>query len=376
MRSYIYTTLCICSFLITNNCFSQDTTTSIQTKYYNSFSVLFDQDVLGEFLGLNEDRNYTQGLGIDFTSFYLRNFFDKKFRLKDPSDNVLNFPTKVTVQIAGFTPDELRDSLPIKGDRPYSSVIFLSLKDYRVDQEKFKARFWTFYIGALGLPGIAKNGQTAIHKINNQNNTVPPYNPAGWHNQISEGGEPTVMVSYGVKRLLTKNSIKEEANIGEERHERGLRHQVVSNWQMDIGYLTQFNYGFDFRLGSINLKKWHEDSQWSLSGTESLIKNQNNKKKYYSQIKNKKELYFFIGMRAGLMLYNASLHGQFKDTNYRLPYEDTGFFTNTGRIGVTFNCSCFGLTIYGAYKNSEIMTSYARIHTWGGFAINYRFIRA
>lgn len=375
MRPYIYTTLFFCSYLITNSCLSQDTT--IQTKYYNSVGILFDQDVLGEFIGLNEDRNYTQGLGIEFTSLKLRKLFDKKFRLKDSSDNVLNFPTKVTLQIAGFTPDNLRDSLPIIGDRPYSSVIFLSFKDFRVDQEKFRARFWTFYVGVLGVPNVAKNAQTCIHKKNNQNNTVPPYNPAGWHNQISEGGEPTAMVSYGVKRLLTTHSIKEEANRGEERHERGLRNQVVSNWQLDIGYLTQFNYGFDFRFGSINLKKWHEDSQWSLNGTAQFTDTKEDKrKKYYSQTEKNKELYFFAGMRAGLMVYNASLHGQFRDTNYRLPYEDTGFFTNTGRIGVAFNCTHFGLSIYSAYKSSEIMTSYARIHTWGGFALNFRCIRA
>jgi hypothetical protein len=373
MKSFIYNTLIICSCLTTNYCLSQESsTTTEEPVYYNNFSLLFDQDFLGDFLGLNDDRNYTQGLGFDFTCNKLRKLFDKKFRLKYPSDNVLNFPTKVTFQFAGFTPNELRDSLPIIGDRPYSSVVFLSLKDYRVDQEKFKARFWVFYIGVLGIPGVAECLQTSIHKLNNKNNTVSPYNPEGWHNQISQGGEPTAMVSYGEKRLLTRHTIEEEANNGEEKYFRGCRQQVVSNFQVDLGYITQFNYGIDFRFGSINLKKWHEDAQWSLSGTQNIVQ-PTNKKNYYSQIKNNKELYFFAGMRAGLMIYNASLHGQFKQTNYRLPYEDTGFFTNTGRIGIAYNCSCFGFTIYGAYKSSELMTSYSRIHTWGGFTVNFKW---
>ncbi len=150
---------------------------------------------------------------------------------------------------------------------------------------------------------------------------------------------------------------------------------MVSLWQLDLGYTTQFNYGFDFRFGSINLKKWHEDAQWSLSGTDQFLDGRENKDKYYSHNENNKELFFFAGMRAGLMVYNASLHGQFRNTNYRLPYEDTGFFTNTGRVGLTYNCTNLGLSIYAAYKSSEILTSYARIHTWGGIALTLRCAR-
>lgn len=342
-------------------------------NYKKSAGIIFDQDVLGEFIGLNEDRNYTQGLSIYFTNKSLSKLFDKKFRLKDPSQYVLNFPVTVQLQLAGFTPDDLTKVEPIVGERPYSSVLFLSFKDARVDQARYRARFWSFYFGVLGIPEVAKNGQTWIHERKNKNNTIPPYNPAGWHNQISNGGEPTLMVSYGVKRLITKGSIQNEIARGSESKQRKItNYQLTKDWQVDLGYVTQGTYGFDFRIGSINLKKWHQGAQWS-SGPipEKLIDNP--KFNYFNNISNNFEAFIFVGMRAGLMVYNASLHGQFRHSNYRLYYWDTGFFTNTGRIGFTVNTNKFGLTIYGAFKNAELMTQYARIHTWGGFNLNINF---
>lgn len=344
-----------------------------QASNNHRFGVLVDQDVFLNYVGLNEDRNYTQGLGVYFTCKKLRNIFDKKFRLRYPSNNVTNFPTIVTLQLSGFTPDNLRDSMVIKGDRPYSSVIFLSFKDSRLDNEKFRLRNWTFYFGALGIPNTAKNVQSFIHSRTNQNNTIPPYLPAGWHNQISQGGEPTFMVSYEVKHLISKRGILQEFRRGKESKSRDLRTQLSGGYKLDFGYLTQFQFGLDYRIGIINLKRWHSTAQWHLETTSTKKKSLEVENNYFKTIEDPFELYFFAGIKAGVMVYNASLHGQFRYSPYRLPYGDTGFFRNTGRVGITLNTKCFGLSVYYAYKNSEIMTEYARIHSWGGVTANWNW---
>ncbi|MGV6861558.1 MAG: lipid A-modifier LpxR family protein [Putridiphycobacter sp.] len=360
--------------IFSSTSFSQ---TDPQASDKNSVGLLFDQDVLVGPLGLNEDRNYTQGLGVYFSCKKLRNVFDKYFRLRYPSNNVTNFPTIVTLQLGGFTPDDLRDSLIIQGDRPYSSVIFLSFKDSRLDNEKFRLRNWTFYLGALGVPNVAKNGQSFIHSQFNQNNTKPPYLPEGWHNQISQGGEPTLMVSYEVKHLFSKRDILQEFYRGKESDKKGIRSQLSGGYQFDLGYLTQFQFGLDYRIGIINLKRWHSSSQWYLESTSTKKKTVENSNElennYFKTIEKPFEFYFFAGIKSGLMVYNASLHGQFRQSAYRLPYWDTGFFRNTGRVGLTLNTKCMGLSVYYAFKNSEITTEYARVHSWGGITLNWNW---
>ena len=341
-------------------------------KGLNGISLIFEQDVLLEFTGLNSDRNYTQGLGIMASSGNLRKRLDKTFHLRNHPTYSYQLPAKIGIQIAGFTPDELRDSLPIIGDRPYSSVIFLSLHDSRVDQENFRMRSWSFYIGALGIPDVAKNAQTAIHKGQNNNNTQPPYNPMGWHNQISHGGEPTAMVVYQTKQLINTKPIAIESASNTTPNAKKIRHQLVSSMTINGGYITQFTYGLDYRFGRINLRNWYQDSQWAMDPVAVAVAQvDDNKVNYFKNRYSGFELFGFVGIKSGLMLYNASLHGQFKNSAYRLPYEDTGFFTNVGRAGITGNFKHIGVSVYGAWKSSEIMTPFARIHSWGGISLNF-----
>lgn len=356
-------------------CLGQTMLISQENKKYYNVGIYFDQDVLAEFIDLNEDRNYTQGLGVSWNAYCFQNMFNKFLKLKNPSKHITQLPI-MTFQFGGFTPDELRDSLPIIGDRPYSTIAMLTLKDFRVDLAKYRARYWTASVGVLGIPNVAEFLQTSIHKVKNKNNTIPPYNPAGWQNQISHGGEPTLMMSYGIKKLLSTHAIEKEINRGKEKQERGLfRSQLVSAWQMDLGYLTQIQGGFDFRIGSINLKKWHSGSQWQLNSTAAKKEDQreNLKSAYFSGIKNNKEFYLFAGFRAGATLYNGSLHGQFKMTKYRLNYRETGFFNATGRVGIGTSLDCLSLTIFGALKTPEFWNSYSRVHYWGGINLACSF---
>lgn len=339
-------------------------------KIINGVSLVLEQDVLIGFTGLNSDRNYTQGFGISLTSSRLSTHLDSLFYLRRKPKYYYNLPTKIAIQLAGFTPDELRDSLPIIGDRPYSTVIFLSLQDFRVDQENYRSRSWSFYGGLLGLPNAAKNIQTAIHKPMNDNNTKPPYNPEGWHNQISNGGEPTALISYSIKWLINSASLEQEAIQNNSSRNHGFRSQLTHSINLDLLYITQFTYGLDYRFGKINLRNWYQNVGWEMDpigviGTDI----DTNKLNYFYQEHPELELYGFVGIKSGLMLYNASLHGQFNSTEYRLPYKDTGFFTNTGRVGVAVDWKKLGISIYLAWKSSEIMTKYARIHSWGGFTI-------
>lgn len=363
----------------------------------NGAGFVFEQDVMLEAFGLgnlNSDRNYTQGLGIFLTSSRLTNRLDRFLGLRardhytDTLDTayipryIYRLPAAISpISLAGFTPDELRDSLPIIGDRPYSSVAMLSVQDVRVDQENYRSRSWKVSIGVLGVPNVAKNAQTWIHVQSNENNTKRPYNPMGWHNQISHGGEPTAMVSYSTKRLMNKQPLEREARTGSVAKAGGVRGQLVQTLNVDIGYLTQASYGIEARGGKIDLRTWYRAQAWKISSiaqTSRPLKDErdsiiNANKVDYFLSEPIFEAYLFAGMRSGIMVYNGSLHGQFRNTAYRLPYWDTGFFTNVGRLGFTLAGRHVSLTVYGAWKSSEIMTSYARIHSWGGGNLSFNW---
>lgn len=358
-------------------------------KLINGAGLVFEQDVALEVIGLahlNSDRNYTQGLDLYITSGKLSMLLDSALALHprsfDPANPekkrvphyVYRLPARISLfNIAGFTPDDLRDSLPIIGDRPYSTVGMWSVQDTRVDQESYRSRTWRFSVGVLGVPNAARVAQTWIHEQTNENDTKPPWNPKGWHNQISHGGEPTAMVNYSVKRLLTTKALEREANTDALLNAWKWRGQVTHSMHLDAGYLCQASYGIDFRLGKLDLRNWYGDQAWTMNAIAMVAgdeKPDENKQKYFWR-QPQFEAYLFGGLRSGLMVYNASLHGQFRNTAYRLHYWDTGFFTNVGRLGLTVGGKNVNLTIYGAWKSSEVMTQYARIHSWGGGHLSF-----
>ena len=93
------------------------------------------------------------------------------------------------------------------GQRPYASVVFAGTTRNFVDQRKGTAITTQFDVGMLGLYA-ARESQAFIHRIYKQAKHVPdssrPYDPKGWHNQISDGGEPTFLYVVAYKKLLTK----------------------------------------------------------------------------------------------------------------------------------------------------------------------------
>jgi len=145
-------------------------------------------------------------------------------------------------------------------------------------RKKNRAYISTLSIGILGL-GLAESVQRGLHSLTSS--TVP----SGWDNQVSAGGEPTAMLSYGVQNKLyaSKNQ------------------QLKFEYEANLGYITDVNAGFSWRWGRIH-SPW-----WAFNPYQS---------KYMQQsmpiffVKN--EFYLWAGSRLNLRIYNALLQGQFR----------------------------------------------------------------
>ncbi|WP_082894126.1 lipid A-modifier LpxR family protein [Balneola sp. EhC07] len=353
-----------------------------QYRLLSDWSFTMDNDTFTHFIGLgflNEDRNYTQGGEIALNSPRLgcsiRNLIERwNWHTKIHNHrSSLSFqePTKIFLRYSAFTPDDLRKMNPVIGDRPYSSVVWLGLNFNWLDQKLYTKQSWEFNIGAIGIPKIAESIQTAIHKPQNEHNTKPPYNPEGWDNQISHGGELTVLLSYSRKKLITKNAIETEA-LNNDLNKGKFKSQLVRTIHLDVGHILQGGFGLEFRLGKLDLRNWHFNPSRNTDAITVAPGSFGKKIKYFNR-KRIREIYFYGDLRASVLLYNGSLHGQFRSSNYTLPWRETGFVYGSSRIGFMLKGKDFLFSPYVAMKSPEFWNKNSRVHTWAGFTINRTF---
>ncbi|HET6243882.1 MAG: DUF2219 family protein [Bacteroidetes bacterium] len=162
--------------------FSQEVPKEKKSHLIQGFRLDFEQDFLLEYMGfpiLNSDRNYTQGAGVTLflkPSQKITNCLFSNF-----SQNGSNFfyPAEFSLQLGAFTPNELRDPKPIIGDRPYSTLVMLGIKNSLMIEAEKKLVQKGLYLGILGIDGPARDLQTKIHKGMNEFNTKSPFNPMG-----------------------------------------------------------------------------------------------------------------------------------------------------------------------------------------------------
>lgn len=307
----------------------------------SGFSFAIDEDFFVKPLGLNKDRNYT--LGFHFSNFNSKwnSIFSKTLKIPKAENNLL--PSEFSLDVVAFTPNIISKEEIQYNDRPYSNVLFLSLKRHGLNKENTEYYSKTLYVGLLGS-GIANYFQTAIHRA------MGSVEPEGWHNQISDGGEPTILYTRKRMNLLPFNT---------------RLFQMYHGYTYNLFYITGITYNLGFRFGCFNKESWSDDMS-NFVGSASTKKNRVTLKK------RKKEVYLYANLNTNLNIYNASLHGQFRETNYRLPYSKTGFLTIDTSLGLAFSLGKAILSVYHKLRSPEIWdVNYKYWHNWGGISLVY-----
>ena len=315
----------------------------------------------------DEDRNYTGGFGFQFSGSFVRNTgLDKPLR---GLDRLTRFsrrhdetPRSHTLLVFGtaFTPDDLNTAAPVRDDRPYASLLGVSVRRLSFNEQSEAAWSSELAIAALGLP-VARNLQTWVHRrLRANSGREAPYDPLGWHNQISDGGEPTALYRVGYERLL----IGDPSGPGNRKHV-----QLTGGLGASAGYFTNVNAVVNARLGWFTSDFWEFTPSAMNVGAEAAPADAFDA----AAVRPRRpwELFVFAGARPRLHLYNALLQGQFRDSAHTVDIKrgtvewDLGAAVYIPRIHLQVVWNML------AGRTPEFEGGTPRTHTWGALIATY-----
>lgn len=340
-----------------------------KTKRQAGIFVLTDQDVFQK--AYNEDRNYTMGILIGvYGPFTDKNYLLFPF-LRKKIDGLLGFDSvhrkndaleryALSLFGSGFTPLDIANPLPVRDDRPYASL--LAIASSHTSAKLSGRRPWSLTtelsIGVLGL-NIAKNAQSHIHE-NHWLGSQRPL-PMGWHNQISHGGEPTLLY-----RATCRNLIYEYGKINPKRHVKVQRLQISALYEGMIGYYTNAAAGVDVRLGFFTNPFWDANTGMSTGMSEAPTEGPKPKDGF--------EMFLYGSLRGRLVGYNALLQGQFRKSVHTMSATQIERLVGEYEFGLgirLWKVQAFWGIIAG--RSPEYRAQMQRPHVWGSVMLRYNF---
>ncbi len=335
---------------------------------FTGFGVLAENDAL--LPADNRDRNYTGAFGFQWSGgFVERARLTVPLMLVDRLTQMTRAHARSPMHIHGlqligtaFTPDSLNTADVIPDDRPYGSILGLTVRRVTV-RDSDMALAWSsdLTLGVLGLP-LAREVQTVIHRALRGPNDSTPYDPLGWHNQISDGGEPTLLYRATVERLV----YGDPPNPGARKHL-----QVTAGLQGSAGYYTNLAALLTARAGAFQSEFWEFGTGGS-SGTASGVANQ----RLAPSTEHRHELYAFIGMRPRVVAYNALLQGQFRESVHTLPSRDVEHLLLELDAGIALTIPirrhALGVVFTASGRTPEHRRALRRTHRWGSVLLTWR----
>ena len=313
-----------------------------ESQVKRSIGVRFDNDIL---VPGSRDQDYTAGLSVRVSDNRVEQASIWHLPLTKLSQwlGLANHQDLVSrsheVGLYGFTPEQTESTQASAGDRPYASILYWSTAQEGVDNGAKTAWQSILTLGVLGLDTFA-NVQRDVHKLTGSKDTN------GWHNQISDGGEPTLRYQLARQRLLSKPSARVETKWGQ---------------QLSLGYLTEASVSISSRFGNLLSPWWRFRPELSSYGEQASI----------SQ-KPANEKFIFAGMALKARAYNAFLQGQFRHSPVELDRGDLNNVLLEAWLGVSLaQSSGYQLSYVLRGHSSEVKRGAAdRNLLWGGIEFN------
>jgi len=339
----------------------------------NSVNFNTDQDILGP---ENEDRNYTMGLEITATfskhfekngCYYILPWLRRKvdrllgFEFVYTSNAAKDYLSSLSLIGSGFTPLRI-DLVEVDStDRPYGSILGLGstrITTFNEDPSEIgedlkpPQRFAvtnSFFIGILGL-NIAKNVQSHIHKNHWFGSTRPI--PLGWHNQISNGGEPTFLYNVSIISPLITCKNSQDFKLLESTLEGASQ----------MGYYTNLSMALYTKFGKFDSEYWYNNNMLLSAGQ--MVK---------SRKKSCLEWNFYFSLRARYVVYNALLQGQFKKSNFELSSSEISRLILEASFGISANLyNRININFSPFSLRTAEFKSAGRNHVWGTLGLGVR----
>ena len=329
-----------------------------------TFSVFFENDVL--LANEDDDQNYTMGLALEWSGRVVgrynlnrpRIWVDRvlsinKLHDKSRADSPIS-REMFQIGVSAFTPNELRDPSPQPDDRPYASILYFVSKHQSVREDRRSALTSELSIGILGLE-IADWFQTWLHEELQDFPGDTPYTPAGWHLQISDGGELTARYALKYQGLLS------------------CRKNIDFQWNAEghVGYYTNASVGGAVRLGRIS-SPWWSFSPAPITDTKLFVANvsPDSDDPCPTRSYDDSELYIWGGLSGRAWLYNALLQGQFRSSPVTVDSSNIERFVGEYQVGLSGTAKFWGfrhsLSYAYARRTAEFDGPLRRAHSWGG----------
>lgn len=318
-----------------------------QTDKKNSLTLGLENDLLA---GSKKDADYTGGfmfglygpsaassaLSLDPILSKINSLFIKE----QNSASSANAGLQLSMQ--AWTPYDKQASHPLHNDRPYASL--LALTSTRISVEEDEGSVWASSIsaGLLGA-GFAKDIHSGFHRLVRSGE-----DPKGYANQISSGGEPTLLYSLRRQSKITDGRLTST--------------HYDFKWGLEgrVGYLSEATLSIAGRIGGFS-SPW-----WSMQAERS---------EFYSPRDKAGDLYMSLGLSSTLRAYNALLQGQFRNSAVTIPKHDLEFLIGEFWLAVTHSISD-DLTINYKlrYQTPEIKNGAgARSFGSGGIYLNFAY---
>lgn len=321
-----------------------------------AYSVMFENDSLAK-----SDNDYTMGLAINHmfkedssnppwhrdTISLLKNI-EQFIHADEKKENTTD---AVWWQFGStdFTPSNLIDPAPIRNDRPYASLVYLSAGYSRGSASDIGTRKEVnWYWGVLGT-NVGQNVQTAIHK-----KCCTQKIPQGWDHQVGEGGSPTFLFQEEwVRNPVQGNHYALEYRGGYSvgYYLRGIAGMTVRVGATKKDYLAQTDTGPQMKPHIFPPDQSGSESPLGLSG--------------------------WVSYEASVFLHNELLQGAWSgrnDVKYKYSQiEPIVHFVTLG-LELTGFPAYFGMMdprksrLYytNQWRSKELRTTLATTHAWGG----------
>lgn len=341
-----------CRLIVASLLFTSHQAYGIEEKYNSGWMINLDNDLLAE-----QDRDYTGGFAVTLSGSraqeYLislegvRNWLDGLLRIDRLYAEHAHFQLhSVQYGITLFTPGDITDPEPIFDDRPYGSLFYISNTELTVAPTSDTAWLSTLTFGFLGLKA-AEHIQQAMHAITDSDVAD------GWDNQISAGGEPTLMVT------LSQQHNHLEPIAGSSRHE------LKTAYEANVGFSTDINASLSWRWGRINTP-WYsfnpQHSEYIQLGAPVIAGRRQSEKG---------ELYLWAGAGVKYRFYSALLQGQFRDSVVTLSSDEVEKLLAQAWLGATWE---FADNIRGSFfyraSSKEFEGPNAHYPVWAGLIIS------
>ena len=303
--------------------------------------------------GGERDRDYTGGMAVMLSGreaadgfLSLDPLLERLDDLTTGEDSELMTRHARQLGLMAFTPADIVSREPLRNDRPYASLLFVSNGRVRVDAIDRNAWSSSLTVGVLGL-SLSERLHTAVHEL------VGSELPRGYDNQISAGGEPTARYTVARHHLWIANPAGTL--------------DVKTTVQGSVGFLTETSAAISLRAGRFASAWWSFAPELTDYIAAPMPED--------AQPNSQPELYFFTGVRVKARAYNAFLQGQFRESAVRYSFDEIEPVVAEAWVGVVtqlWDETQLSYTIN--YQTAEIRRGdAARSHLWGSVQLSHTF---